>query len=30
MAKEINFGDEARKKLEAGVDKLANLSLIHI
>lgn len=24
MAKEINFGDEARKKLEAGVDKLAN------
>ena len=24
MAKEINFGDEARRKLEAGVDKLAN------
>ena len=24
MAKEINYGDEARKKLEAGVDKLAN------
>ncbi|MCI8284634.1 MAG: chaperonin GroEL [Firmicutes bacterium] len=24
MAKEINFGEEARRKLEAGVDKLAN------
>lgn len=32
MAKEIKFGADARKALEAGVNKLADtvLSLIHI
>jgi chaperonin GroEL len=30
MAKEINFGEEARKRLQAGVDKLANTVKITI
>lgn len=30
MAKQIIYGEEARKALEAGIDKLSNLSLIHI
>ena len=24
MAKEVNYGEDARRKLQAGVDKLAN------
>mgnify|MGYP000800559716 CR=1 FL=1 len=34
MAKDIIFGEDARKALQSGIDKLANtvkiLSLIHI
>ena len=29
MAKDIMFGEDVRKKLEAGVDKLANTCLLY-
>lgn len=30
MAKEIKYGAEARKALEAGVDKLAEIGRAHV
>ena len=30
MAKQLTFNDDARRALQAGIDKLADLSLIHI